>query len=421
MSWGVGDLRGRAWLVVLGALVCQLGAGLTYVFSVLQKDIVADLGWSRTMFAAARAPVFLVIALASPIVGTLTVTLGPRVVLVGSTLILGSAYVIVSQMTMLWHFYVANLLIGVVVAGLGDVVVGSVVARWVSAARGLALGIVYAGTNLSGFVALPLVATLAASGGWRYAVLALAGIATAVILPFAAFAVRDPRPGEVAADKAGDAGESLGSSEDLDLAEAWRTRSFWILAFTLFAFFFYFIAMIEHTVSFLTDGGMSKTDAAAAFGYAIGLGVWSKVVAGAIADRMSGRLAMAVDYALLSISAVAISFVGGGGLLNVFLLSYGFSVAARDVVYPLAIADCFGPKYLARIYGVLMLALLPGGALGPVFAAQVYDRWGEYRPAFLVFAILCGIALLSLAFLRDERLVARREPCRDGTGLGTGG
>jgi len=165
------------------------------------------------------------------------------------------------------------------------------------------------------------------------------------------------------------------------------------------------VAMIEHTVPYLTDIGFTKVEAAGAFGFAIGLGVWSKIGAGAVSDRMPRKRAIAIDFALLTASSLLIAFVELPGVLTAFLLAYGIAVAARDVVYPLILAECFGVTYLARIYGALMLALLPAGAMGPIFAASVFDRLATYRPAFAVFAVINVTALLAIAFLRDERSV----------------
>jgi cyanate permease len=50
-----------------------------------------------------------------------------------------------------------------------------------------------------------------------------------------------------------------------------------------------------------------------------------------------------------------------------------------------------------------MVALLPGGILGPIFAGAVHDRFADYRPAFATFAALNALALLALAWVRDER------------------
>ena len=61
----------------------------------------------------------------------------------------------------------------------------------------------------------------------------------------------------------------------------------------------------------------------------------------------------------------------------------------------------------ARIYGFLMLTLLPGGTLGPIFAGVVHDRTGSYELAFQLFAVLNAVSFVLLMFLRDERPTAR--------------
>jgi ABC-type phosphate transport system permease subunit len=76
-----GDLRGRALLIVFGALLCQMGLGFAYVLSPLAGDIIEEFGWSRTMYSSARAPQLFVIAAMSPIVGTLAVRFGALAVL----------------------------------------------------------------------------------------------------------------------------------------------------------------------------------------------------------------------------------------------------------------------------------------------------------------------------------------------------
>jgi cyanate permease len=82
---------------------------------------------------------------------------------------------------------------------------------------------------------------------------------------------------------------------------------------------------------------------------------------------------------------------------------HGFTVAAENVVLPLVVVECFGPRHLAPIYGALMLMLLPGGVLGGVFAGWVYDRLGTYFPAFGLFAVLNVVAVVALARLRPYR------------------
>jgi MFS family permease len=398
-------------LVLLGCLVCQMGLGFGYVFGPLAPDIIGELGWTRTAYSSARAPQLFVIALASPVVGALTMRLGARRVLTAAVVALGLAFVALSGLVSLWQLYALVMLQGVAVAGLGDITVGHVVSQWVvrhrglalgvvytGSNRGLALGVVYTGSNLVGALLTRLAAGIAELDSWRTAFLTIGLGGLVAMLPCALWLVREP-PFSSESDSFAGAPRDGG---DLDLRAARRTRSFWVLAFSLFTFFFYFIGMLEHLVLFLTDVGIPRGEATAHFSNAILLGMVSKVGLGFIADRVPRRAAMLLDYGLLAVSSLLLLALPNAALLPVFVATYGFATAARDVVTPLMVVECFGTRYLAQIYGALMLVLLPGGALGPIFAAAVHDGTGSYEPAFVGFAVLNLLAVGSLFLLRRE-------------------
>jgi cyanate permease len=112
---------------------------------------------------------------------------------------------------------------------------------------------------------------------------------------------------------------------------------------------------------------------------------------------------MLLNTGLLAISAALTLLLPERAFLWAFTLAFGFAAAARDVTYPLLVAHCFGVRHLAAIYGALMVTLLPGGILGPVFAGWTHDVFGSYRAAFATFAVLNAAALLALLATRDER------------------
>lgn len=396
-------LRSRAFWVVFGCLVCQLGLGYGYVFGPLAKPILADFEWTRAMYSGARAPQLFVIALASPAIGFLVVRFGPRSVLTAGTLLLALSYILLSGMQTLWHLYALIILQGLSVAGLGDITVGQAVSQWVRERRGLALGIVYTGSNLGGAFLTRAAAFLAVAESWRTAFFAMGVGALVVILPFALFAVRSPRDDEVPDEKEAADATPQGIEGDIALRAALRTRTFWILFFSLFTFFFYFLGMLEHLVLFLTDKGMSLEDASGHFSNAILLGIFSKVLFGLIADRIPEQWALLLDYGLLAISSLLLLALPNDTLIWAFVGTYGFATAARDVIYPLIVTRCFGLRYMAEIYGGLMLALAPAGALGPIFAALIHDAFGSYQIAFAVFAGVNLTAVAALCFVRDER------------------
>ena len=413
-----GDIRGRAAWVVFGCLVCQMGLGFGYVLNPLAKEIIGELGWTRAEYSAARLPQLLVMSLASPVAGMLTVRFGARPLLMGSAGLLFACFLLLSAVTSLWQYYALFLLLGLALTGVGDIVAGQVVSEWIGRGRGLALGIVYVGSNLGGLLLIPIAVAVSDQYSWREAAMLLSGCALFVLLPAGAFLVRRPRPEEGALRAASGAAASdegrppavTRSDRDLDLRQALRTRSFWLLCFSLLVFFFYFLALLEHLVLFLTDGGMARADAATAYAAAIGLGIWSKLGLGVLADRIHEKASLVLDYALLAISSLVLLAVPREGTLWLFVATFGISVAARDVVYPLIVTRCFGLTHMAEVYGVLMLTLVVGGGLGPLFAASVHDATASYDLAFQCFAGLNLLSVLGLCFVRDER----ERACRRG-------
>lgn len=416
LRWERTELRGRALWVVIGCLICQMGLGLTYVKSGLSADLIEALGLTRAQFSGANTPQLAVQSLASPLAGYLTVRYGAKRVLAASALLFAAVFAGFSRIESVWGFYFAIAGVGLGAAGMGDVSVGHVVAQWFRRHRGLALGIAYAGSNLGGSVMVWLTGAVTARSDFRMALLAVALFSLVVLLPAAWFlvqdrdAARDPFPANdpPGRDSAGTAAAptplAVPDETSLDLRAALRTRTFWILTATLFAFFFYFNGILDHFVLILTDAGLSHEEAATRLSQTIGLGIVSKIVGGFLADRVSQERAILYDYALLGLSSVVLLFLPGRlALLPVFVVTYGFSQAARDVVWPLAVERCFGVRHLGSIYGAMTLALLPGAALGPLAAAALRDATGDYRMAFLLFIAMNAAALAALVFVRDER------------------
>ena len=410
----LGEIRGRAAWVVLGGFVCQMGLAYGYLFAPLQIPITEDLGWSRATYATTAASRIPLVAVFTFAVGFLTVRVGARVVLTLACVVAAIAFFAMSRMQSLWHFYAVIPLVAWVLGSLGDVTPGHVVTRWVHRGRGLALGVVYVGANVGAMIMVPLAARLTAQAGWREAVLWLGLGGAALLLPFAAIAVREPRSGEGAGHalvrpaEPGAMPEPAGPAESpstpepaLRLREALGTRSFWLLAFNLSATFFYFVAMTDQLVPFLTDSGMQGTVAAGHFGTIVAMGLGSKILLGLLADRISAANAMRVNTALLLVSSMLLVFLPESGPLRLFVVIYGFSSTARDVLYPLIVAHCFGVRYLAEIYGALMLTLL-SGMLGPIVAAASQERTGSYTASFVIYAVVNALSLVAVWMIRPE-------------------
>ncbi len=396
----------RALLALSGCAACQLCAGLFYATRVLAPDVIGDLGWTRTMWSSAMAPMLLVSSISQPLVGVACVRFGVRPVVVGSLLVIALTFVVLAGMQSLWHFYVAMALLALGNAGIGDVVISSVVTRWFDRARGLALGIAFAGSNVGAIVTVQLMATLAQSDSWRRAALLVGVGSVALVLPIAMLTIQEPRPEEEAQEPATDeTGKPKAVRvESIPLTRAIRRPAFWVFFYTLGCYALTQLGMIDHLVLYLTDLGYSKLEAAGALEFTVGAGIVSKLAAGIIALRLSAKRALVINTALLASSFALIPFADSPVVLGIFGLVFGVSTAARDVLFPLLVARVFGPRHLAAIYGFLMISYFPGGGLGPIGLARAHDVLGSYELGFGLCAGLVGAAAIALLTIsqRDE-------------------
>jgi MFS family permease len=398
----VNDDAARARRAIAGAMICQMGLGLGgYVFAAFLKPIVTELGWSRTAFSVSSLPFLVAMAFASPIVGAITDRVGPRRTFATGIAVVAAALVGLSFMQTLAQFYLLGFVLGAGATALGDIPAGTVVTRFVRGHAGRALGFVYIGSNIGGAL-VPIVATsVTGMASWRVALRVLAAIGLIVVLPAALRLVPGGR-GALAEPGAPTAADGM------SLAEARRTPAFAVLGGVLFLFYFYYLGVNNHLVAYLSDLGFGGAAAALSFGYTVAIGIAGKLGIGFLVDRFGVRIATLATFGALTAGSGLLLLLGAAPALRpVFLTVHGATVAAENVLLPLVIAACFGARHMPAIYGALMLALLPGGVVGPLVAARSFDGLGSYRPAFTIFAVGNVIALVALVWLLSPRLGKR--------------
>lgn len=392
----------KAVLVIVGCLVCQMGAGLFYASRAIAPDVIRDLGWTRTMWSSAMAPMIFVTSVCQAVIGAACVRYGVRPVLVGAVVCLGATFLVLASMQSLPAFYAATMLLALGNAGIGDVSVGAVITRWFQRSRGVALGFALAGSNIGAVVFVYAIDAWTGTLGWRGATAAVGVLAMAMILPFALFVVRDPHAGEGEdASPAGAASPVAGPVSDEEastLAQALRRPPFWVLFFTVFCYAVAQLGMIDHLVLYLVDLGYSRSQAADALGLTVGAGILAKLGAGAVALRIPTRKLLVANTALLAFAIALLPFAADPRLLALAGFSFGIATSARDVLIPLSAAEFFGARYFAEIYGVMMLAYFPGGGLGPIVLARVRDVTGSYEMGFAVCLAILVAALAGQVF-----------------------
>ena len=204
--------------------------------------------------------------------------------------------------------------------------------------------------------------------------------------------------------------------EDLLVELALKTReivrqpAFWVFTYSLFCYALVQLGLIDQFVLYLGDLGYERSEAARALQLTFGAGIAAKLGAGLIGQVLPARAAFGLNTGLLALSLLLVPFVSDGRMLTVFGIAFGLSSSARDVLLALAVGERFGAENFARVYGLMNLAFVPGGALGPLALAEAHRQFGDYRPGFYACTALTVAAALALAL--SSRTPFRPRPSR---------
>lgn len=179
--------------------------------------------------------------------------------------------------------------------------------------------------------------------------------------------------------------------------QAMRTRYFWYLWLCLVFMGAAGISMVGLSVSYSESVGLAGVAVLTAFNLTNGL---SRIVAGVLSDVIGGALTGALSFVLAAVGYF--SLIGSESLFAVALFAsfVGFAFGAMFAVMAPLVAELFGLKYFAAVFGLTFTAYgFVGGILGPALAGQVLD-WsgGDYTPVFIylgVFSLLAAPAILA--------------------------
>jgi len=401
----------RTALTVLAiCLVLNLiGRGTADTYVVFLLPLEQDLGWSRSQMTSVYSLYLLVNGLTAPVIGFLFDRLGPRVVYGCGMAALATAYLLASQVQVLWQFYAAvGALTGISVSALGMVPSSGLIARWFRERLGTAISIAFAGLGLGALLIVPTVQYLLQHHGWRdsYRILGLALLCLVpivLLLPWRRYVEGHPEYRRVPRSGARD-------EENWTVRAAMRTRRFWGLAWVFSLTSIGMFSITVQTVVYLIERGFSPLAAASAFGFAAMLSVFGIVGTGAIADRFGPRRTVSVTFAG-SISGVLILFLMSWfpeqSLLVAYVLVFGLCQGARGPIISSTSARLFPGSQTASIYGILYACNALGAGTGALMGGLLHDLSGSYRPGFVMS--VCALLLAVLPFwrvpeLRDFRL-----------------
>jgi len=399
--------RFLGWDTVVGGAGLQLVQSALFFqsFGIYVVAWTEELGWSRGAISAGFALVTLMSGLLGPFHGMLLERFGVRRVIAFGLVALAAGLTLLSGVTTLTTFYMAMLLSGLGLSASGFLSITTAIVPWFVRRRSTALALMSIGISLGGLL-VPLIASVVVDIGWRPTLQLSAGIVLLAGLPLAVLMRREPSAygqqpdgdgherserGRVAAPR-----PARDARSDHTLAEALRTRAFWLLGIGHAAALLVVSAVTVHLVSHVSEGlGFSIQRAATAVALVTLTSAVGQVIGGPLGDRFDKRMLAGLAMIAHGGALVVLAWVPGWSAVVTFATLHGLAWGVRAPLMSSLRADYFGASHFGSIMGASMMVFMVGQLIGPVLAGTLADVLGDYRLGFTVLAVLAALASLS--------------------------
>jgi MFS family permease len=395
----------QGWYIVASLFVTLLvifGGGLNTLPVLIPALLKGFPNWSRAQVSLLSTVLAVSAGISVLPVGWLVDRIEARVVMIAGALSLGGGFILASLVNSFWAMLGIYALAGFGIAA-GTVLPASLVlANWFTEKRGRAMGIAISGTTVGGMVMTLVAGGAAQHWGWRAAYLALAAPMLLVAIPILLIGVRSRPPGTVVMTVAQGA-ETL---EGFEIAEAVHTRSFWLITVAQFCFAFAAGGAMLHVVQYLDDLGYAPNRATLAASLIFGFAAIGKIAMGLLADRISGRFALGLNFSIQAFALVLAFGLAHVPVVIIFVVVFGLTLGAPLMLIPLVIAESLGLKRYGSISGLTAIANTSGLALGPTVAGLIFDHTHSYAAAFELFIAIYALGAIvsfSCRSYADER------------------
>jgi MFS family permease len=395
------------WLIAGIAFVTMaIGVTARTAFSLLIPPLIDEFGWDRGLAAGAFSFGFLVSAVLSPIVGRVMDARGPRAVILTGVLSMAAGLLLAPSIERPWHLYAT---LGVLVSAGANMTTytahSQFLPNWFVRRRGLAISIAFAGAGAGAIILLPWLESIIVTDGWRASCVFMGSLVIFILTPLNLLIRK--RPADIglkpdgasqtipASVRAANIVDPAWTAVEWTLGRAAVTRRFWWIVAGFFCAMIAWYAVQVHQTKYLIETGFTPAVSAWALGAVSVAGIPGQIALGALSDRAgrewvwtAGCAGFAVCYAAL----IALEHTRSVALLYVMVISQGFLGYALTSVMGPIVAEIFEGPHYGSIFGTITVALIAGGAAGPLFAGIIHDATGSYRLAFASIIVCCAIS-----------------------------
>ena len=350
---------------------------------------------SRSQFSLYTSMVSVASMVFCPLIGKVYEKIPPRLATIGGGLFMAACWTGLSFATDIRQFYVLGFLIGTGSSLCGMVSVNILMNNWFHSKKGTAMGIALTGTGIGSMVFNPVAQAFIERFGYQSAYRFLTVCMLLCMLPlFLLYRYTPSEKGLVPLGYTGQAPRGRSYGDGMLRREAMATPAFWASCFVVFGLSASSMGLFNHMQAHFQDIGYAS-ETAALFLSILSLGMtFGKLFFGWLNDRIGTKRNFLL-MSLLALAGILLLLTSRNLPLTVLgVLLFGIGVASPFVLTPQLTIYFFGTRDFANIYGSINVFQFLGPAVAPPVTGLIYDRFGSYTVAFLLYALLLGAAIV---------------------------
>ena len=371
------DSPQAAWRLLTTLLLMLLGNSGMYVVSVVLPEVQTEFGVSRADASIPYTLSMLGFGIGGMWMGRWADRFGIARVLGVGAVGVASGFVLAGMSGGIVGFALAQGLLGLLGIASTFAPLLADTAQWWNKRRGIAVAVCASGNYLAGTLWPPIAQWGVTQVGWRTTYLCI-GLFCGIGMALLALRMRTKPPTAQAAtvNKHG----VVASDRPFGLSV---TQAQWLLSVAGVGCCVAMAMPQVHIVAYCSDLGFGAARGAEMLSLMLACGIVSRLISGAICDRIGGIRTLLLGSALQGIALMM--FLPFDGLVPLYVVSAMFGLFQGGIVpsYAIIVREHFPAKEAGARTGTIIMATLVGMALGGWLSGKIFDVTGSYHAAFI--------------------------------------
>ncbi|MEF3022807.1 OFA family MFS transporter [Vibrio mimicus] len=386
----------KAMRILLAGFCINLCLGILYAWSVFNKALVTDFGWSAADASSPYAIATIAFSVCLLVAGILQDRMGPRNILILGTTLTGLGMIasgFASSVLML------NITFGVITGagiGFGYACLSPSAMKWFHPSKkGMVNGLIAAGFGLAAIYLAPLTSTLITHLGIQTSFMILGAGVLAIAVPLAC-TINNPPAGYVPAEpkrKEGQEAKVVAKAANLSWKAMLKTPQFYAL-WLMYALAASVGLMIIGNITNIASVQANLPNAVYLASILAIFNSGGRIAAGILSDKIGGVRTLLLAFLLQGANMVLFASFD-----SEFTLIIGTAIAAVGygtllAVFPSITAEFYGLKNYGTNYGVLYTSWGIGGAIGAAVVGYSMTHGGGYTLAYTISAGMMAVCIV---------------------------